>query len=382
MQVTRRAWGPIALLAGACVAGAPRGAAADTADPATFSTLFRLFTDSENVTVRSAVGDYVWPIRSGVNLDVHWNNERVAIPGISAPPGSQEAVDAITTASRPIAGNPYQEYVKVRNEMQGDLSLPHGSASYYLSREVDYVAHQVGGNVHRDFDDQQLDVSVGSSVGWDDIMPLANGTEQVTGGTKTTLHWNAVATRVLSPSTMLRWGVEYNVVNGMQNNPYREVYAGGAYEPERLPDHRERRDTFLRLNQYLPNRSSLKFNYRLYNDDWGITSHELGSSLSQYVTHGVSATYEYRYYTQTHATFYSNDYVDETGIDGYLTGDYRLNDLSSHLFGASLRLDFQQLAAAHRWLGRSEVWLNAQRYFNSNNYSANILETGLDFHFQ
>ena len=64
--------------------------------------------------------------------------------------------------------------------------------------------------------------------------------------------------------------------------------------PERHPDHRQRRDVFLRVNQYLPNRSSLKLNYRLYNDDWGVTSHELGSSLSQYVTQGVSARYEYR----------------------------------------------------------------------------------------
>ena len=28
------------------------------------------------------------------------------------------------------------------------------------------------------------------------------------------------------------------------------------------------------------------------------------------------------------------------------------------------------------------LWLDYERYFNSNNYSANIVETGLDFRFQ
>ena len=32
---------------------------------------------------------------------------------------------AITTASRPIAGNPYEDFVKTRNEVTGDLTL-HG----------------------------------------------------------------------------------------------------------------------------------------------------------------------------------------------------------------------------------------------------------------
>jgi len=382
VQVSRRALGAIALVAGACAAGTPRDAAADAVDASVFSALLRLFSDSGGVTVRSRVGDYTLPLKGNSTLTVHWNSERVTIPGISAPPGSQEAVDAITTASRPIAGNPYQDYVKSRNEVQGDVDMGRAAANYYVSSEIDYLAQQLGGNVNRDFSDQRLNISMGTSYGWDQIKPLLNGTVQAVGGTKTTLHWNAVATRILSPTTLLRWGVEYNVVNGLQHNPYREVYAGGTYVPERHPDHRERRDTFLRLNQYLPNRSSLKFSYRFYNDDWGITSHELGSSLSQYVTHAIAASYEYRYYTQTHADFYRSEYLTTAGVDGYLTGDYRMNDLASHLFGTSLRMNLEDLAASHPLLGRAVLWLDYQRYFNSNNYSANIFETGLDLHFQ
>jgi len=59
-----------------------------------------------------------------------------------------------------------------------------------------------------------------------------------------------------------------------------------------------------------------------------------------------------------------------------------MNDLASHLFGVSLHVDMDALAAAHPLLGRTSLWFDYERYFNSNNYSANILETGLDFTFQ
>ena len=59
-----------------------------------------------------------------------------------------------------------------------------------------------------------------------------------------------------------------------------------------------------------------------------------------------------------------------------------MNELASHLFGASVQMDMKALAPAHRLLSRTGLWLNWERYFNSNNYSANILETGVDIHFQ
>jgi hypothetical protein len=371
-----------ALVAGLCVACAPSGAGADALASPTAGTLLRLFTDSGHISVRSLVQDYAMPLPNGAQLGVHWNNEHVTIPGISAPPGSREAIDAVTTASRPIAGNPYQDYVKTRDEIQGEVARGAASANYYVSSESDYLAQQLGANVSHDFMDQQFNLSVGSSYGWDDIKPLANADSQAPSNLKTTLHWNAVATEILSPNLLLRWGVEYNIVRGLQHNPYRNVYAGGTHVPERHPDLRQRRDTFVKLNRYLADRSSVKLSYRLYNDDWGITSHEVGASLNQYVTHGLAAGYEYRWYTQTAADFFRSEYLTTSGESGYLSGDYRMNALASHLFGASLRMDMQDLAPTHRLFGQTAVWLNYERYFNSNNYSADILEAGLDFRFR
>ena len=350
-------------------------------DEQTVGPLFRYFADSDHVGVRSYMADYNLTLPSQVGLSFHWNTEQVSIPGVLAPVGSQEAVDAITTASRPISGNAYEDFVKVRNEFQGGVSRGPAALDYYVSTESDYLAQQIAGRYDLELMNQHVNLSFGSSYGWDDIDPLADDDTQTAASTKTTLHWNVVATQVISPTTLLRYGVEYNVVEGLQHNPYRNVYAGGTNVPERHPDQRQRRDAFLKLNRYFDNRSSVRLSYRLYNDDWGISSHELSSKLSQYITQGMFVRYQYRYYTQTAARFYRDEYLTTNGIDGYLSGDYRVGPLAAHLFGLSFNFDLATLAGSTPWLGRSALVIGYERYFNSNNYSADILETGLDFRF-
>ena len=377
----KRWWITTALAAGTAMTWTSRCDAMPNLSEQTTELLMQVFVDSDHVGVRSAIANYELSLASNSSLSLHWNNEQVRIPAISAPPGTQEAVDAITTASRPIAGNAFQDFVKTRNEFQGDLKRGPTNFGYYLSSEPDYLGQQVIVGYNRDFEDAQVNLAFGSSFGWDAIDPVADDDTQTAADSKTTLHWNAVATRVLTPTTLVRLGLEYNIVNGLQHNPYRNVYAGGTRVPERHPGHRERRDAFLKVNQYFQNRSSLKFNYRFYDDDWGIDSHELGSTLSQYVTRGVFASYEYRYYTQTAADFYRDEYATVAGVDGYLSGDYRMAVLSSHLFGFAFDVDLRDLAMDAPVLGRMGLRFNYERYFNSNNYSANILTTQAVYHF-
>jgi hypothetical protein len=377
----RRWLRPTAVAVGLCAACPPAGWAAGAVDQQTADYLLQFFTDSDHVAVRSSIGQYEVALKREATLSLHWNNERVVIPAVKASAGTQEAIDAITTASRPIAGNAFQDFIKVRNEFQGEVKQGHASARYYVSSESDYLGQQIAANVDRDLEDQLLNLSVGTSYGWDAIKPVADDDSQTGDATKTNLHVNTVATRVLTPTTLVRCGVELNLVHGLQHNPYRHVYAGGTNVAERHPDHRQRRDAFVKLNQYLSNRSSMKLSYRFYNDDWGINSHEIGTILSQYITRGIFARYHYRYYTQTSADFYSDNYTSTSGIDGFLTGDYRMGPLSSHLFGAGLNFGLEDISEDSPLLQRMGVWLNYERYFNSNNYSSNTLATGLSYRF-
>ena len=369
----------VSLATGAAPAPAAGGESAPERPAA--ASMFRFFNGSDHVAVRSLMGDYSMPVFGSGALSVHWNNEHVRIPGIKAAAGSQEAVDAITTASRPIAGNAFQDFVKVRNEFQGALSSGNRALEYYLSSESDYLGQQVAARYDRDYQDETLNLALGASYGWDAITPTDDTDTNSGDDQKTTVHWNLVATRVLAPTTVVRAGVEYNILRGLQHNPYRNVYAGGTNVPERHPDARQRRDLFLKLNQYLSNRSSLKLNYRLYNDDWGITSHEIGSNLNQTILQGLFVRWDYRYYSQSSADFYRPEYATIDGIDGYRTGDYRMGVLSSHLFGASINVDLAELAPDRALWRRMGLTVQIERYFNNNNYSANIVETALDFRF-
>ena len=379
MQLSRwiRTAACVAGALGACVAGA---AAAPFSDEPSAGSMLRWFTDSEKIGVQSILGDCSLAL-FGSAVAIHWNHETVRIPAIEAPVGSPEAIDAITTASRPISGNAYQEFVKTRNEVSGTATRGPAEFDYYVSSEPDYLAQMIGASFQRDLQDQQLTLSLGTSWGWDAITPVADDDTNTDPDSRTTLHVNAVATRVLTPTTMMRFGLEYNIVNGLQHNPYRNVYAGGTYLPERHPDLRQRRDAFVRLNQYLSPRSSLKLQYRFYNDSWGIDSHELGPTLSQYITDGASMRFQYRWYTQTQANFYRDEYFTTNGVDGYRSGDYRMAALSSHLFGVAFDLDFDALAVPVQALRPLGVWFSVERYFNSNDYSANIVESGLTYRF-
>ena len=343
--------------------------------------LFRMFRDSDDIHVASHLGRYEFLLKNNTRMNVHINHERVTIPAVSAPPGSQDAVDAITTASRPIAANAdaHSAFVKHRNEFSGDLGVNNLSAGYYMSKESDYFAQQVRGGIDQGFLEDNFNLSLGASYGWDQIEPLSDQDTPGTIGTRTVAHGNVVATQLVTPGTLLRVGAEISAVRGLQHNPYRNVYAGGGHEPERHPDRRTRRDVFLRVNQYLTNRSSVKASYRFYNDDWGVRSHTIGGRLAQYLTPKIRAGYRYRYYSQNESWFFAPEYELSEGLRGYRTGDYRLGVFSAHLFGAQLAMDFPGVPAKS-W-GHLGLLLKYERYFNSNDFSANIFESALSYKF-
>jgi hypothetical protein len=343
--------------------------------------LFHYFTDAEGVEVRSHYISYGLQLGPG-RLSAEFDHERVKIPPVPSPAGSVEAADAITAASRPIAGagDAFSEYTKIRNAMQASLALGPTTFGYYRSLEVDYDASMVSVGANRNLFGDQLNVSVGLSYGWDTIAPLADE-EAPAADEKDVTHFNVVATRVLDPKTVLRVGLELNRHGGLQHNLYRAVYAGGERLPELHPASRRREDVFLKLNRYLGERSSLNAEYRYYRDDWRLDSHTLGLRLNQYLGEDLTVRYRYRYYSQSGAWFWAEEYATAAGIDGYRSGDYRLGAFDAHLFGGRLEWAPHALAAHFGWLREARLRLGYERYFNTNAFAANVFETGLSLTF-
>lgn len=371
---------------GLCAGGRPARAAIQEQKSA---YLFRVFSDVKDVRVLSNYASYDLRLMNQAKLRMQWNHEVVVVAGVSAPPGSPEAVDAITTASRPIArtANAFEDYTKVRNELTADVGLRQVTAGYYISSESDYLAQLVKAGWSRSLIDNNLTLGVSSSFGWDAISPLPD--DNVPGQPARVLpndrrrswDWNASATQVLSTTTLLHVGAELNEVRGLQHNPYRNVYAGGAPRPEVHPEERSRRDFYVDLDQFLLNRSSVTLSYRYYNDDWGVSSNTLAARVTQYISDDVTVEYRYRWYDQGAADFFRTEYASADGVDGYRTGDYRLSDFTAHLFGARLQMNLAAVGHRQPLLTHFDWSVKYERYFNTNNFSADLLESGLVYRF-
>ncbi len=345
---------------------------------------YEFFADSDDVHVTGTGGNWATGFGEDVRLALDWLREVVVVPGITAAPGSQEAVDSISGASRPIApsSNPYEDFAKPRQQVDASLAWRQASFGYYVSHEDDYFAQQISSGWARSMFQDNFQITVSGSYGWDSIEPAEDedGDASAT-DYRRTIHGAVVATQVLDPVTMIQGGVELFSVNGLQHNPYRNVYVDGGYLTERHPETRLRRDAFVKVNRYFSNRSAVKLAYKIYDDDWGIFSHTAESKLHQYVGEDVVVRYRYRYYSQSSAEFFSEDYAAPGGIDGYRTGDYRMGEFSAHLFGTNLQWDLGRGPFEFDWLENVDLNVGYERYFNSNNFSANLFETALAFSF-
>jgi len=344
---------------------------------------FHDFSDVEGVNVHTHYLTFGINMTANVALTAQMAHDIVVFPAIEAAPGSEEAVDAITTASRPIAGNadPYQDFVKIRDEFQGTASYRGLATSYYVSKESDYFAQMVSAGYSHGFLHDNFTVSGGFSYSWDDIQPLEDADTQTVPDFRKTTHVNLVLTQIVTPTTVVRVGAEYNRVRGLQHDPYRNVYVEGTNVPERHPKYRDRRDAFVRVSQYLPNRSSIKVDYRYYVDDWGVESQTIGGKLNQYITDQVIVRYRYRYYNQIPSFFFRDEYTAAGGVDGFQTNDYRLGDYGAHLFGGRIMWFPHGVFRRIGFVEDVHFVVGYEHYFNSNNFSAHIIETGLRVEF-
>ncbi len=342
-----------------------------------------MFSDVDGVSVFTHYVDYGHDFSDELTAGLEWVHDMVVIPALDAPPGSDEAVDAITTASRPIKdlADAYEDFVKVRDSLQATVSWKGASAGYYVSSENDYFAQMISAGYNHGFLGQNLNLAVGAAFSWDDIRPVSDAFGPGVPSYRKTLHLNAVATQILTSHTVLRLGVELNEVEGQQHDPYRSVYVSGSIVPERHPTSRSRRNAFLRLNQFLGAESSLQGDFRYYQDDWDISSRTYGLKLNQRVSQSVTVRYRYRYYSQLPAWFYRDDYRTTGSVTGYQSGDYRLGDYGSHLFGGEFVIYPVELIKSLDFLTNAEFAFAYERYFNSNNFTANIIGTSLRISF-
>lgn len=346
------------------------------------------FSDSEDNRVETYAVQLLQALRSDWSFSLRAALDRVILPPLPGLPGSEENVDAITAASRPVESVELSNagYSKMRQEVVGGVRWTQpgrawrASASLYNSFESDYRGRQLGVTLSRDFNQGNTNLAVAFAHGFDTITPEVDEGLQLAAQDRNTEDVTLVWSQTLDPKTLTQVGFETTWVHGFQSNPYRQVYAGGARVAERHPTSRLRQAVFAQIDRYLMSRSSVSVRARAYNDDWGVRAGTVDARFHQYVGEHLIVRYRYRYHIQSAASFHRDLYTSTTGIDGYVSGDYKLDDFDSNLFGVKFSVPFEGLSVSP-WATGLVLDLKYERYFDSKSFAANVLEAGLTWPF-
>jgi hypothetical protein len=128
--------------------------------------------------------------------------------------------------------------------------------------------------------------------------------------------------------------------HGFLENPYRSVVIAPAGDQalENQPDNRARAALALRAKYYArPIKTAFSAGARIYRDTWDIIGQTYELEAERYLIPELRLLVHARYYTQTEALFWSDDYTGGEPADGprgqYWTGDRELSPLWSYLLG-------------------------------------------------
>ena len=121
--------------------------------------------------------------------------------------------------------------------------------------------------------------------------------------------------------------LELNVIadDGYLANPYRSIRykdstaaKGYSLGSQVYPDTRTSTAVELRTKYYLPYRAALSLSYRYFRDTWSIVGQTYEFDYTQPISNTFILEGRFRYYQQTHASFYSDlfGYIDEYNYEG------------------------------------------------------------------
>ncbi|MCA9627980.1 MAG: DUF3570 domain-containing protein [Myxococcales bacterium] len=155
--------------------------------------------------------------------------------------------------------------------------------------------------------------------------------------------WTQTWTPVLATQLVLTGGLQH----GFLGNPYRAVVIGpgGQLAQEHHPENRARGAAALRMRYYIKGMdTAVGLGVRGYSDTWDVLSQTYELEAERYLLKWLRLLVRGRYYRQSGALFWSDDYTGgepKSGPRGqYWTGDRELSPLSSYLLGGRVLMNF------------------------------------------
>jgi hypothetical protein len=284
----------------------------------------------------------------------------VASPTAGWNVGASYLVDVVTAASPDLVASASPRFLDVRHAVTANGGFKPGNVggSIYgdVSIEHDYTSRTLGGAANIDLMDKQFTPQVGFSHTWDTIGRTGVDFD-IYSKSLTIEEFELGATSILSPTSLLVYGVTGALESGDQSKPYRYVplfepgvtvpvgaspdVVNGARLPakplEQLPLDRQRFSLAGRYIKRVGGTATLRLEERLYFDSWGTkattTDFQYLIDLSQRLRVWPHA----HLHGQTAAGFYQRVYGATLNSDGSATiPKFRSTDRElSTMFGAT-----------------------------------------------
>ena len=245
-------------------------------------------------------------------------------------------VDSISGASIDVlvSASPYKEK---RTEYGMGVDHLHRNTlmqfSYTTSEEQDYLADTLNFGVSQELNGGMSTLSLGYTLGRDVVGRVDTSFKEDIERHQYRLGWSQILSRTLVVN------VDYESIaeNGFLNNPYRSARILGASVPERYPRARTSNAVAIRaVKGFAPGdklQSSIRFDYRYFWDTWDVHAHTLTLAYQRYFSDRWLGEVHYRFYDQTRASFYSDNFTVE---QNYMARDKELSTFTDHTVGAKI----------------------------------------------
>jgi hypothetical protein len=244
------------------------------------------------------------------------------------------SVDVITSASA---------YTEERTETSLSLDYLYDKTlmtlSFTKSDESDYLAETGSFDISHDMFGDLITVSLGYSVGNDDI---GSNVDETFNRKAKRQNFRAGITQILTKNSLMSVNLETITDEGFLRSPYRSVRyldsGAEAWVSEIYPETRTSNTLALRFKYFLPYRAALSGEYRYFHDTWGIDADQVEVGYTHPLKEDWIFDVHYRYYTQKKADFYSDLFVGQMTL---MARDKELSTFQDHTIGVGVSYEFK-----------------------------------------
>jgi hypothetical protein len=300
--------------------------------------------------------------------------------------------DLISSASIDVklSASPYHE---TRKQEGGSVDYLHGktiyTAGYIHSREPDYTADTAYFSISQSMFGDLTTVSMGYRRGWDSVYrdvkdPVSHQIENDPTFHERADHraYTGSISQILTRNAILNINFEAITDQGYLANPYRKIryldatVAGKGFTlaDQIYPGTRTSTATSVQFKYYLPFRAAVTGSYRFFNDTWGITGNTVEIDYTQPAFHNWIFDGSVRFYSQNHATFYS-DLFPRANYQNFEARDRELAAFRSYAIGFGASYEFHVPYAT--WINKSSVNLHYNHVLIDYSDFRNALDAGV-----